>query len=103
MVCKQLVIFGMIESVDNVIDTHVERVEKAYSAYFDTYRSIDKFVKWFDEIENLYCIGRNGQRKYHNMDHSMCTAFEAVKNIKTGRKDKVNIWNVNTEKEYHEA
>ena len=32
----------------------------------------------------------------------MVTAFEAVNNIITGRKDKDNIWNVNTEKEYHE-
>ena len=32
----------------------------------------------------------------------MVTAFEAVKNIKTGVKTKDNIWNVNIEKEYHE-
>ena len=36
------------------------------------------------------------------MDHSMATAFEAVGNIKSGREDKKNIWNVNTDKEYHE-
>ena len=29
--------------------------------------------------------------------------FETAKNILSGRKDKSNIWNVNTEKEYHEA
>ena len=32
----------------------------------------------------------------------MATAFEAVDNIKSGRTDKENVWNVNTEKEYHE-
>jgi len=32
----------------------------------------------------------------------MATAFESVKNIKIGKKTKENIWNVNTEKEYHE-
>ena len=32
----------------------------------------------------------------------MVTAFEAVKNIVNGIKDKTNIWSVNTEKEYHE-
>ena len=37
------------------------------------------------------------------MDHSMMTAFEAVNNIKNNIKDKSNIWNVNTEKEYHET
>ena len=32
----------------------------------------------------------------------MCTSFETVKNILSGEKDKSNIWNVNTEKEYNE-
>ena len=50
----------------------------------------------------MYCVGRNGQHRYNNMDHSMATAFEAVKNIKNNIKDKSNIWSVNTEKEYHE-
>jgi hypothetical protein len=33
----------------------------------------------------------------------MCTSFEAVKNILAGVTDKANIWNINTEKEYHES
>ena len=32
----------------------------------------------------------------------MVTAFEATKNIKNNIDNKENIWNVNTEKEYHE-
>ena len=36
------------------------------------------------------------------MDHSMMTAFETVNNILNGIEDKSNIWNVNTEQEYHE-
>jgi hypothetical protein len=30
------------------------------------------------------------------------TSFEAVKNIREGIADRSNIWNVNTEKSYHE-
>ena len=52
-------------------------------------------------IENLYCIGRNGEHRYNNMDHSMLTAIEAVKTI-INDGDKAKIWNVNTEKIYHE-
>ena len=33
----------------------------------------------------------------------MVTAFETVKNIKGNVKSKQNIWNVNTEKTYHET
>lgn len=32
----------------------------------------------------------------------METAFQTVDNILAGKEDKSNIWNVNTEKEYHE-
>ena len=32
----------------------------------------------------------------------MVTAIEAAKNICSGEKSKDNIWNVNTDKEYHE-
>ena len=37
------------------------------------------------------------------MDHSIITSFEAVDNIINNVSDKSNIWNVNTEKEYHET
>ena len=33
----------------------------------------------------------------------MVTSFETVKNIVNNIKDKSNIWNVNTDKEYHET
>jgi protoporphyrinogen oxidase len=85
------------------MDHHVERVKKAYPAYFDTYDEMDKLVRYLDSIDNLYCVGRNGQHRYNNIDHSMCTSFEAVKNIINGTRTRENIWSVNTEKEYHEA
>ena len=59
--------------------------------------------KFLDSIENLYCVGRNGQHRYNNMDHSMLTAMEAVDNLAAGIRTKENIWAVNTEEEYHET
>ncbi|MBQ3121398.1 MAG: hypothetical protein IJC08_02200, partial [Bacteroidaceae bacterium] len=76
--------------------------KKAYPAYFGSYYSLDKVRKFLDTIENLYCLGRNGQHRYNNMDHSMMTAMVAVDNITQGNTDKSAIWNVNTENEYHE-
>ena len=78
------------------------KVKKAYPAYFGAYTEFDKVRGFLDGIENLWCIGRNGQHRYNNMDHSMLTAVEAVRAIKEGSTDKKNVWNVNTEKEYHE-
>ena len=93
----------LIDSPDVVLDVHMEKVKKAYPAYFDTYDEIDTLVGYLSSIDNLYCVGRNGQHRYNNIDHSMVTSFETVKNILSGQKDKTNIWNVNTEKEYHET
>ena len=102
MAVNEIVLLNLIDDVTEVIDTHVERVKRAYPAYFDTYSQIDELITWLDSIPNLFCVGRNGQHRYNNIDHSMCTSFEAVKNIMTGNIDKSNIWNVNTEREYHE-
>lgn len=98
----ELIKMGVIDNKNNVLDAHKEKVKKAYPAYFDTYNNIDEVITYLNQFENLYCVGRNGQHRYNNMDHSMVTSFETVKNILSGRKDKENIWNVNTEKEYHE-
>lgn len=92
---------GVIDRT-SVLDSHRELVKKAYPAYFDTYSEMDSIKAFLDKFKNLYLIGRNGQHRYNNMDHSMVTAFEAVDCILNGKTDKTAIWNVNTEKEYHE-
>ena len=88
---------------NNLINYTVKRVDKAYPSYFGSYDRLPELREYLNSIDNLYCIGRNGQHRYNNMDHSMCTAFEAVDNIFNGVKTKDNIWNVNTEAEYHET
>ena len=98
---NELISMDIIDKED-VLDTHREKVKKAYPAYFDTYENIDKLIEYLNTFGNLYCVGRNGQHRYNNMDHSMATSFEATKNIRAGIMSKDNIWNVNTEKEYHE-
>ena len=99
----EMVKLGLIDSKDVVLDYHMEKVKKAYPAYFDTYDEIDALVDYLKSIDNLYCVGRNGQHRYNNIDHSMVTSFETVKNIISGEKNKDNIWSVNTEQEYHES
>lgn len=98
----ELIGMGVLDEATQPDDFHVERVKKAYPAYFDTYARMEELRAYLDGIGNLYCIGRNGQHRYNNMDHSMVTAFEAVRCIREGRTDKSAIWNVNTEKSYHE-
>lgn len=99
---EELEKIGILDKTD-VLDSHVEKIKKAYPAYFDTYSNFDDIKTYLNKIDNLYCVGRNGQHRYNNMDHSMCTAFETVDNIINNKKIKNNIWNVNTESEYHEG
>ncbi len=99
--CDELQKIGVIDKED-ILDATRIKVKKAYPAYFGTYKDFDKVREYLDKIENLYCIGRNGMHRYNNMDHSMLTAMEAVDCIKNGKTDKAQIWNVNTEQEYHE-
>ncbi len=103
MAVRELVSMGVIRNASCVRDSHRERIQKAYPAYFDTYDRMDEVVSYLSSFENLYCIGRNGQHRYNNMDHSMATSFAAVDNILAGVTDKANIWSVNTEQEYHET
>ncbi len=97
----ELVKIDIIDRED-VSDAVRLRVKKAYPAYFGVYSRFDEVKDYLDSYKNLFCVGRNGQHRYNNMDHSMVTAMEAVKCIADGSTDKTAVWGVNTEKEYHE-
>jgi len=93
-----------IEILDkgDVLDSVVIRVPKAYPAYFGTFQRFDEVREFLDAFDNLFLIGRNGMHRYNNQDHSMLTAMMAVDNIAAGITEKANLWEVNTEMEYHE-
>jgi len=99
---NELIKMGILLENAKIYASHCEKVKKAYPAYFDTYTNIATLREWINGIENLYCIGRNGQHRYNNMDHSMLTAMEAVGCMFDNKKDRNIIWQVNTEQKYHE-
>ncbi len=87
---------------EDVLDSVVIRMPKTYPAYFGTYDQFGAIRDFVGRFKNLYMVGRNGMHKYNNQDHSMLTAMTAVDNIVEGRADQTNIWDINTEEEYHE-
>ena len=101
MAVEELVKMDIIER-SAMLDSVCVRMKKAYPAYFGTYNRLDEVRRFIDSIDNIYCLGRNGQHRYNNMDHSMLTAMVAVDNIVNNVSDKGNIWSVNTESDYHE-
>ena len=82
----------------SVLDVTSVKLEKAYPAYFGSYNQFDVLKKYFDGIDNLYLIGRNGMHKYINIDHAVLSGMEAAKNIVENIETKDNIWNVDTDK-----
>lgn len=98
----ELIQIGIVERED-ILDTCRIRIEKAYPAYFGSYDEFDHVKNYLDAFDNLFCIGRNGQHRYNNQDHSMLTAMEAVSCMMDASLDRSALWSVNTEQEYHEA
>lgn len=97
----ELVKIGIITE-DAVLDSIRVREKKAYPAYFGTYSQMDSIRDALNAVPNLYCIGRNGQHRYNNMDHSMLTGMEAARLIITGSTDRTQLWQINAEESYHE-
>ncbi len=101
LAAEELDRLGIVDWED-VLDAVVVRVEKAYPAYFAGYARFPEVRAWFDAIDNLFLIGRNGMHRYNNQDHAMLTGMAAVDAIAAGRTDKSALWAVNAEAEYHE-
>lgn len=81
---------------------YVVRMPKAYPVYDTGYqRGMGLIKDWVTSLEGLYCVGRNGQHRYNNMDHSMATALIAARNIALG--ESRDQWAVNEDAEYHEV
>ncbi len=81
---------------------YVVRMPKAYPVYDLGYEERLSLVReWTSSVGGLYCIGRNGQHRYNNMDHSMMTALIAARNIALG--ESRDPWAVNEDAEYSEV
>ena len=80
----------------------VERIPNAYPVYAGSYTRLDEIRQWINSMEGIYCIGRNGQHHYNNMDHSMQTSYRVVDYIRGKNSEKEQIWNVNMDSDYHE-
>ena len=102
MATKELRQIGVLDESTPVLDSVRIMVKKAYPAYFGSYAEFGKVREWLDGFANLYCIGRNGQHRYNNMDHSMLCGMEAARAL-LGQGGKSAVWNVNTEEECHEG
>jgi len=98
---KELELIGLRNNI-KVLDGTVIRQKKAYPGYFGAYKNFSEVRDFLNTIPNLFPIGRNGMHRYNNQDHSMLAAMKAVDLIATNQTDKMSLWEINTEEEYHE-
>ncbi len=96
---RELESLGFAKAED-IEEGRVVRVPKAYPIYdSNSEQSIEIIRRFFAKIDNFQLIGRNGQHKYNNQDHSMLTGVKAAENILGANHD---LWQVNEEAEYQE-
>lgn len=105
---QEMVSFGYKEltkiaiSSAPLLEGHVVRMPKAYPVYTTGYEQrLGRIREWLCSLEGIQCVGRNGQHRYNNMDHSMMTALIAARNIALGQSR--DPWAVNEDAEYHET
>ena len=99
LAASELEVLGLAKKSD-VVDGTVIRQPKAYPVYDTAYRGACATIsEWINSLENLQSVGRNGQHRYNNQDHSMLTAMFAARNILGANYD---VWSVNVERSYHE-
>lgn len=86
----------------NFREGFVVRVPNAYPVYDSNYKENVSFIqRWLGENHpNWFQIGRSGQHRYNNQDHSMMTAVEAVLSLTD--EQSCSYWDVNVDDEYHE-
>jgi protoporphyrinogen oxidase len=96
---EECVRLGLVERPEVERGT-VVRMPKAYPVYDRDYQeSLATVRRWLARLPNLQLIGRNGQHRYNNQDHSMLTGVYAARNLAGERHD---VWAVNTDLTYHE-
>jgi hypothetical protein len=104
---ESLVAFGASEAeriglfqAREVRDGTVVRMPRAYPVYDAEYEAhLGVLRGWLDRFDNLFTVGRNGQHRYNNQDHSMLTGLLAARAVAGERHD---VWSVNVEEAFLE-
>lgn len=92
---SELLSLGYIKEETVPVDQAVCHQEKAYPCYYDGYKYIYEIQQYINAIDNMACIGRNGQHHYSNIDQVMINAFKAANWI-AGDCEKKDIWSINS-------
>ena len=98
---RELAQLGLVDP-GRVEAGHVVRMPRAYPVYDAGFAGHVAVLRaWLAaHVPNVVAVGRNGQHRYNNQDHSMLTAMLAVENVVDDAGH--DVWAVNVEGDYHE-
>jgi hypothetical protein len=95
------VTIGLVRDAATIIDGCVFRVANAYPVYDEEYAdAVSTIRRYIETFENLRSAGRNGLHRYNNQDHSMLAGRLAARELLLS--ESADLWNLNTEEDYHE-
>ncbi len=78
----------------------VVRMPRAYPVYDAGYETrLQTLRDWLERFDNLYTVGRNGQHRYNNQDHSMLAGLFAARGVAG---EKLDLWSINEDQSFHE-
>ena len=78
----------------------VVRMPRAYPVYDGAYEEhLGVLRDWLSRFDNLFTVGRNGQHRYNNQDHSMLAGLYAARNVAGAGLD---LWSINEDPSFHE-
>jgi protoporphyrinogen oxidase len=78
----------------------VVRMPRAYPVYDGAYEEhLGVLRDWLSGFDNLFTVGRNGQHRYNNQDHSMLAGLYAARNVAGAGLD---LWSINEDPSFHE-
>ena len=90
---------GLLEPAEVRAGT-VVRMPRAYPVYDGGYEDhLRRLRRWLDRFDNLYTVGRNGQHRYNNQDHSMLAGLYAARSVAG---EQLDLWSINVEQSFHE-
>ena len=83
-----------------VVDGIVVRMPKAYPVYDGDYlKHVHVIRGWLSGLDNLSTVGRNGQHRYNNQDHSMLAGLFAARKVLG---EDLDLWAINEDQSYQE-
>ncbi len=98
---RELIELGLIGD-DEVVGSAVLRAPKAYPVYDGAYHeALAEIRAYLAGVDGLQLVGRNGQHRYNNQDHSMLTGMLAARNIDGAHH--YDLWSANADPSYLEA